>query len=196
MASGSLFRAKLCMVGESGVGKTSLIRRYVLDQFGDEYLSTLGTKVTKKRMFYEVAGVGKVDFLMTIWDIMGERDIVGVIKEAYFNGAGGLMAVCDLTRGETLESLAGWIGAAESVVGKVPVAVAANKLDLIPPNSMLGLSERLERFATEHGTDELLTSAKTGENVEMLFRTLGLKIVEEKLKMKIIEDLTETISEI
>ncbi len=196
MAAGSLFKAKLCMVGDSGAGKTSLIRRHVLDQFGDEYISTMGTKVTKKRMVFDVPGGRKVDFLMTLWDIMGEKDLIGVVKESYFNGASGVVAVCDLTREETLESLATWIKAAENVVGKVPVTVAANKLDLIPPNSIKRLSDKLERFAGEHNADEVLTSAKTGENVDIAFRTLGLKIIEETLRKRIVEDLTETVSQV
>jgi len=184
------------MVGDSGVGKTSLIRRYVLDQFGDEYISTMGTKVTKKRMIFDVSGGGKVDFLLTLWDIMGEKDLIGVVKEAYFNGASGLVAVCDLTREETLESLVAWIEAAENVVGKVPVIVAANKLDLIPPNSIKRLSDKLECFAKEQNADEALTSAKTGENVEIAFKVLGSKIIEETLRKRILEDLTETVSNI
>jgi 50S ribosomal subunit-associated GTPase HflX len=82
------------------------------------------------------------------------------------------------------------------VVGKVPVMVAANKLDLIPPKSIKRLSDKLARFAGEHDADEVLTSAKTGENVDIAFKTLGLRIIEETLGKKTIEDLTEAVSKV
>lgn len=173
-----MLRAKVCLVGESGVGKTSLIRRYVLDQFSDEYISTLGTKVLKKQMSFDLPARRGVVLMMTVWDIMGERELISVVKESYFNGASGIMAVCDLTRPETLPALNLWIQAVTKVVGKVPVVLAANKLDLIPPRSIRQLSEGLGIFARDHGGSEILTSAKTGENVELAFRKLGSDVIE------------------
>jgi GTPase SAR1 family protein len=79
-------KMKICLVGEGAVGKTSLIRRYVLDEFDDRYISTLGAKITKKELVIGVPTDGnslKVD--MTIWDIMGEKGFRDLLKEAYFH---------------------------------------------------------------------------------------------------------------
>lgn len=182
METKTLYKVKICMVGESGVGKTSLIRRYVLDQFSDNYMSTLGTKVMKKQMQFTMANKKKVDLLLTVWDIMGERELMGVVKEAYFHGASGVVAVCDLTREETLPALDQWLQAAKKVVGDVPVILAANKLDLIQPRTIKRLSESLGTFASNYNASEVLTSAKTGENVEIAFKKLGADIMAELMK--------------
>jgi len=172
-----VFKAKVCMVGDTGVGKTSLVGRYVLDQFSDTYLSTLGTKVMKKQMSYNLPRDQRIDLMLTVWDIMGERELLGVFKESYFNSAKGIVAVCDLTHEDTLTALASWLLAATKVVGSVPTIIAANKLDLVPPGKVDRLAEQLGSFAREHGTSSVLTSAKTGENVELGFRKLGVSIV-------------------
>ena len=65
-------KSKICLIGESSVGKTSLIRRFVLDLFDSHYISTIGTKVTKKELKLSLKNKDvKMD--MTIWDIMGHR---------------------------------------------------------------------------------------------------------------------------
>ncbi len=121
-------KVKVCLVGEAAVGKTSLIRRFVLDNFDDKYIQTLGTKVSKKEMVVqgpEVSGDLKID--MTIWDIMGQKGFRELLKEAYFYGAKGILAVCDVTRKKTLEDLDDWIEGVYSVTGKVPIEFLATR---------------------------------------------------------------------
>ena len=92
-------KVKVCLVGEAAVGKTSLIRRFVLENFDDKYIQTLGTKVSKKELSapnVDPSGDMKID--MTIWDIMGQKGFRELLKEAYFYGAKGILAVCDSTR--------------------------------------------------------------------------------------------------
>jgi len=162
---------KICLIGEEGVGKTSLIRRFVFSQFDEKYLRTVGTMVSKK-----VVNLGPVDgtmftLHMLVWDIMGRRDFMSLYKEAYFSRARGILAVCDMTRPETLDALTEWMEGINSSVGQVPMIVLANKKDMaehvrIEEDDILALCEL-------HAAPYLLTSARTGENVETAFSKIA-----------------------
>ena len=121
-------KVKICLVGEGAVGKTCLIRRFIQDQFDDRYISTLGAKVSKKEIKLDGPNGGS-DIDMTIWDIMGEKGFRELLKEAYFHGAQGVLAVCDVTRKQTLEDLGEWVAAVVKVTGNVPIEFLANKAD-------------------------------------------------------------------
>ncbi len=176
-------KSKICLVGEKAVGKTSLIRRYVLNMFDDEYVTTIGTKVSKKeaRVFFPERDF-LVDVDMTIWDIMGEAGFRELLKDAYFYGANGILAVADLTRRKSLDDLDDWIDGVEQVVGKVPVVIAVNKSDLV---SSAQYGERdVEQVARAFDCAFLMTSAKTGQNVEEAFRKLSSMVTEAQLGLK------------
>lgn len=175
-------KAKVCLVGESGVGKTSLIRRYVEDDFSDSYLETVGTKVSKKELRVPHGPTGAdVDVDMTVWDIMGQEDFRDVLLESYLTGAQGILAVADVTRPGTLDALYSWIDAIDRVSSRVPVLIAGNKADLaekaaVGPAALAGIAQAI-------GADALLTSAKTGTNVEVAFRRLAMRIVTAQLEL-------------
>src|SRR3990170_7296665 len=96
MAKPRLLKAKICIVGEAAVGKTSLIRRFVLDQFDDSYLMTLQAKVSKKTVEIPMAPDGDpVTIEMSVWDLMGQRRFRELLLEAYFQGVSGIIAVAD-----------------------------------------------------------------------------------------------------
>src|SRR2546427_243114 len=85
-----LLKSKICLVGERGVGKSSLIRRYVLDQFDDKYVRTLGAKVEKKTMRIDIPeGQAQVEISMAIWDIIGHVGFRQLLGDSFFNGAHG-----------------------------------------------------------------------------------------------------------
>src|SRR6184192_3394595 len=173
-------KSKVCLVGDKAVGKTSLIRRYTINMFEEEYLTTIGTHVTKKETRvllpeYDLL----VDIDMMIWDIMGEKGFRELLKDAYFYGANGILAVADLTRRRTLDNLDDWIDGVEPLIGKVPVLIVVNKADL---TSSAQFTERdVAQFAKAYGSDFLLTSAKTGEHVESAFARLASLVVEGQL---------------
>ena len=172
-------KAKVCLIGEHEVGKTSLIRRFVLDEFDDEYIITLGAKVSKKELTVRQTNQPDLHMDMTVWDIMGSRGFRELLREAYFYGAQGVLAVCDLTREETLDELDDWMEGVFKTIGEVPVILVVNKKDL---EGKAAFTERqVEQAAAAFDCPYFYTSAKTGDNVETIFRHLGLKIAHQVL---------------
>ncbi len=171
------WKLKICLAGEATVGKTSLVRRYVYDQFEDKYRVTLGAKVTRKSLTLEDAqGRGTAHIDMAIWDVMGERFLRELLREAYFYGAQGILAVCDITRVDTLEDLGSWKASIERVAGELPMIVLANKADL-KEEAVLDKGT-LQAFTEGWDSTYLLTSAKTGKNVEKAFGELAQLVLD------------------
>ncbi len=172
--------AKAVLVGDKSVGKTSLIRRYVTDQFDDRYLLTLGAKVTKKEVAVEIPQQGLHAVLeLNVWDIMGQVGFRELAKEAYFHGSRGILAVVDLTRKSTLDDIGDWIRAVQDVAGPVPLVLLANKRDLA--TQAMITPAQVAQAAKALGCASFLTSAKTGENVEASFRHLADHMVRRYL---------------
>lgn len=169
-------KAKVCLVGEAAVGKTSLVRRFVYDEFSDAYQTTLRAKVVSRDV--EVATEdGPVAVKLTIWDIIGESSLLRVISEAYFDGVQGIVAVCDLTRYSTFEALAPWIDTVQRIAGNVPKALAVNKVDLKGEVLVLYDEHRVRQYAEEINGRAYMTSAKTGESVEDMFTAIASDVV-------------------
>jgi small GTP-binding protein len=160
---------KVCMLGDPSVGKTSLIRRFVQDEFSDDYLSTIGTKVSDKELKMQKDG-SEVLLHLVIWDIAGQQSFTSV-SPTLFKGAQGALIICDVTRRPTLEDLNNWIFNLSKNAGKVPFVILVNKWDLVGRKAFEMAD--VERVAQGHESVCLSTSAKTGHNVEVAFRRLG-----------------------
>jgi small GTP-binding protein len=157
------------MLGDPSVGKTSLIRRFVIDEFSDNYLSTIGTKVSEKELKMKKDGQNIV-FHLVIWDIAGQQSFTSVAP-SLFKGCQGALIICDVTRKQTLDDLHNWIYNLEKTAGKVPYVVLVNKWDLSDRKAFELVD--VERVAQGHESCCLHTSAKTGHNVEAAFKRLG-----------------------
>ena len=174
-------KLKVCLVGERGVGKTSLVRRYVLDMFSDKYAQTLGTKVSKKEvdLFVPQADL-RVHALIQVWDIMGEWGFRELLRAAYFHGCQGILAVCDVTAETTLPMLDSWLTGAAEIETGIPTHLLLNKADLEP-----AIREREVRdFAQPRDIPYLYTSAKRGDNVTRAFEDLTRRITEPVLEAR------------
>lgn len=173
-------KAKVCLVGEQAVGKTSLVRRFVLDAFDDSYIATMGAKVLKRDIEISDETYGNLLVNLVIWDIMGTKSFRDLFKEAFFQGAQGLLAVCDVTRRATLTELESWIKAVSKVAGDIPVQILANKVDLVDDAEVA--EDDIKEFSDRMNSTYVMTSAKTGENVEDSFDIVARKIIDKRVK--------------
>lgn len=162
---------KICLLGDFSVGKTSLVRRFTENRFDDRYLSTIGVKVSRKVI--ELQTTGQVTLTLMIWDTSGSEPFNNIVR-TYYQGAAGALLVCDLTREETLASLAAYAQDFCSVNANVPLVVLANKVDL--HNERAVPDEQVVTATTELGAPWLHTSAKTGAGVDEAFHLLGQHI--------------------
>lgn len=169
-------KLKICMAGEAMVGKTSLIRRYVLDEYDDRYTATLGTKITKRRVRMEdPKGGALADVDLILWDIMGTPTLRELLKEAYYHGAQGILGVADVTRPETLGELESWSRSIRSVAGDIPTYLVANKIDLEAERALA--DDAIRAFCDERGWPWSAVSARTGQGVEDAFRGLVRRVL-------------------
>lgn len=160
-----MIQKKICLLGGFGVGKTSLVARYVHSIFSDKYLTTLGVKIEKKSVAVDTDHVELI-----IWDLHGDDEFQRV-NMSYVRGASGYLLVADGTRRHTIDTAFALHEAAQRAIGKVPFILAINKADLadsweIDPTT-------LERF----GVPVVRTSAKSGDQVEDTFATLARAMV-------------------
>lgn len=169
-----VLKVKLCLVGEAAVGKTSLVRRFVLDQFDDRYVQTLGAKVSKREVHLPGHHGHPLRVAITIWDIMGSPGIPELMREGYFYRAQGILAVCDATHRNTLLALEDWHHGLAPICGDVPWLVLANKADLADLGEVT--EEDLEDLLG--GLPHLFTSAKTGRGIEEAFQSLAVQVVD------------------
>ena len=163
-----MLQKKICVLGAFGVGKTSLIRRYVQSIFSEAYLTTVGVKIDKKTLT-----VGAEEVTLLLWDVAGEDD-VNAIRMSYVRGAAGYFLVVDGTRAETLEVARSIQARVSAEIGPVPFMALLNKSDLqesweLPAPSL----EALESA----GWVILRTSARTGDSVEAAFQELAKRMV-------------------
>jgi small GTP-binding protein len=161
---------KICMVGDFGVGKTSLIRRFVDRQFSDQYLSTVGVKISRKL-------VESVNLQLLIWDLEGHTKFKG-ITPSYLQGASGAVVVADVSRIETIERLPEHLQLFSSINPKGSIVVALNKTDLVDEEKLAKLTQLIQVKDWERVVEIYPTSAKTGSFVDEMFQQLAEKSLE------------------
>ncbi|KST66319.1 Rab family GTPase [Mastigocoleus testarum] len=173
----SIISRKICLVGDFGVGKTSLIRRFVDRQFSDKYLSTVGVKISRKLVkAYPKELVNSQDLNLLIWDIEGSNKYKA-ISPSYFQGAKGGIIVADLTREDTLEHLKDRIEAFLKVNPQSYTILALNKSDLIETEYLDRIQKKYQFENNPMILKTYLTSAKTGVNVDEIFQLLANSII-------------------
>jgi small GTP-binding protein len=172
-------KVKIALLGEGTVGKTSLLRRFVYDEFDDKYLKTFGTKTTKKVVtLTDPVDQASVELTLLVTDIMGQTELAG-LHDRYLYGTKGAFVVCDITNRISMENMVEWAKRIRGVAGEnIPIVFVANKFDLLD-KAMFDLEIILD-LADEFNAPCYFTSAKTGENVEQMFQTMAMKILPQR----------------
>ena len=166
--------SKVCVVGDFAVGKTSVIERFVNNQFSDKYLTTVGVKVDTKEIDLADRGVQQK---MIIWDVAG-TDRFGATEFAYLPGASGHIFVADGTRPLTIGSAQ---KLRESIADQYDISSAVLLLNKHDLSDRWDVSEkRIAELEAEFGA-VFLTSAKTGAEVENALTRLANLIVDDTL---------------
>ncbi len=160
---------KLILGGEGGVGKTSMVHRFVEDSFQTDYKSTIGTSIMKKEC--DFAGLdSRVRFV--IWDLAGQAQFKRVRQSYLANAEAGIL-VYDVTRRETFDNLESWYKEAKDVTPSISLILVGNKIDLIEDRVVT--KEEGEEMAKNLALSYIETSAKTGENINDAFKMLALQ---------------------
>lgn len=169
-------RAKICFVGDSGVGKTSLIRRSAEGDFDNRYIPTASTVVTRVEYAFPEKDGYELILELDIWDINGQKAFRKFLADSYFFKARLIVGVCDSTRKDTLYDLREWIDIGLEVTGEVPVHVLANKSDT-EYNPIL-YDPTVKQICEEYDSPFCYVSAMTGQNVDSSFREIAEGVLE------------------
>jgi len=163
-----MIQKKICLLGATGVGKTSLVKKYVEGIFSEKYLTSIGVKIDKKEI--ELA-TNKIQFML--WDIEGIDRYCG-FQPKYLRGASAFILVTDQTRSQSL--IEGYeIQQMVKEVADIPGILAINKSDL--EASWHWSDNEIEQIKSSFALS-FNTSAKTGEGVETMFTELAKLLLE------------------
>ncbi|UCG04212.1 MAG: GTP-binding protein [Candidatus Heimdallarchaeota archaeon] len=166
---------KICIIGDGGVGKTSLRERLLGEDFESTYLLTIGADFAT----YETE-IENQQFKFQIWDLAGQQRF-NVVRSIYYRGSHGAILVFDQSRPESFSNLEEWKNEMYTHVGrKIPFIVLGNKSDLKNRIDQVALQEFIEKSENEFSflnvpftIPYLNTSARTSYNVEEAFTALA-----------------------
>ncbi len=153
---------KIVLLGHFGVGKTSLMKRFIDDTFSEDYKVTLGVQIQKKVV--ELKSTKKISLI--IWDVEGNTSVKNT-RLSYLLGSNGFIYVFDATRIDTFIDINDEIEFLKENYPKAKIKVIGNKLDLVSKQSLIDI------LALKEIKFDCLTSAKTGENVKEMFQDLA-----------------------
>jgi small GTP-binding protein len=162
-----MIQKKVCLLGTSGVGKTSLVARFVHSMFSEKYLTTVGVKIDKKTV-----PVDGTEVTLMIWDLAGDDDFQR-LQASYLRGTSGYLLVADGTRRVTLDLALELQKRVAATLGPVPFILALNKADLAPQWEVD--EARINALSAQNFT-VIKTSAKDGAGVEEAFADLARRM--------------------
>lgn len=171
------FLFKFVMVGDIGVGKSSLIRRFADDEYDDEYVATIGVDFR-----FRTIQINGKKIKIQIWDTAGQEKFKSVIT-SYLRGADGVIICYDLADQKTFEHVENWILEIKSLEAsekkKIVSIIVGNKADLIGETDQQYIVpvDVVKKLANKYGVHFFEASAKKASNVETVFISAGLDLM-------------------
>ena len=166
----------ILVIGDTGTGKTALVKRYIYGKFSQDSSSTIGIEYESKTVLKHPKC--NADLRLALWDAAGQRVFRNLIK-GYFNNGDAVVLVVDLCNRRSFESLGEWLSETNALMLQmVPYVVIGNKLDKAKGDDREVSREELMKFVGEHQNMEYIeASALNGKNVRKAFEELIVRIV-------------------
>ncbi len=178
------YLAKLAIVGDEAVGKSSLVRRFIDNAFSIDYKVTLGVNISTKTIQFPDT---KTKLKLTIMD-MGGQDQFFRVRKAYFRGTSACFVVFDVTNRQSFDHLKTWIEHIMEYAGSsTSLILIGNKSDLV--NEIVVPNDEIANLIRELGCPYIETSAKTGDNVETAFTLISMSLCDRSEKLIPIEQV-------
>ena len=174
---------KLLLLGDSSVGKTSILLKYISNKFDESSISTVGVDYMDKIIDYN-----KFKIKLQIWDTSGEEKFRTITKNFYRN-ADGLLVVFDLTKKESYDHIRSWINEAKENNDKLKTILIGNKLDL--KDERIVTNEVAKQFAEKNNLKYIETSAKDGTNINESFQAIIDLLFDGKSSEEILHEFTK-----
>ena len=169
-----LFEYKLILVGDPGVGKTSIMSKFVSNEFQSVYTSTIGVEFKLKEIYINNNTCAK----LKIWDTCGQEKFRAITKQ-YFKNSEGVFIIFDLTNRETIKKLNIWLkDINDNIDNDFFVFLIGNKTDV--KDRDITISEEAKQFANEKKINYYEVSAKTGSGIYNIFEKMANKLINKE----------------
>lgn len=160
------YTLKIIIIGELAVGKTSLVKKFITGKFSKDYRSSIGTNIFIKKINLKNNG----ETTLQLWDIAGQERWIN-LRHSYYTGTKGAIIVADLSRKNTFEQIEKfWVPDFRLYCDIAPIILIANKSDLkkdVDEHEINTLGKNINAKSV------FITSAKTGENIELAFQVIS-----------------------
>ena len=170
---------KILIIGDSAVGKTSMLLKYLDNFFPQEHIATIGVEFRTKTLIK-----GKFKINLNIWDTAGQERFKSLTK-SFFSGATGVVFVYDITRRDSYDGVKSWIKDFEDY-GKYDRVLCGNKLDLEKKREVN--FDELKEYGLKKKIEILETSAKDGTNLNEAFDKLVEVIMKNRSETQLLRD--------
>ena len=166
---GQKFNFKITVVGDGGVGKTSLIKRFTQNTFSENYIKTIGAQFSK------LSKIINEDIINLIfWDIAGQNDLT-FLRPSFYRDSKAAIIVYSLEKNElgkdSFKNISKWFNEIQQFCGVIPLILFANKVDLVDED-VIDKNLIQEVVKSYDFIDYFLTSAKTGQRVRLAFNEI------------------------